>query len=122
MKIFRETILIIGIYILGEFISKSFSLPIPGNILGMIILLILLLTNIIKVEKIENISNFFLDHLSIFFIPSGVGLITSFTSIRNNFLAIILICLITTVLVIAATGRIVQAVMRLKNKFRKDIN
>ena len=78
MKIFREALLILGIYLIGEVISKGFSLPLPGNILGMLILLLLLMTKVIKVEKIESVSNFFLDHLAFFFIPAGVGLISSF--------------------------------------------
>ena len=59
MKIFREAIIILGIYLVGELISKVFSLPLPGNIIGMIILLVLLCTKVIKIEKIENISAFF---------------------------------------------------------------
>ena len=77
MKIFREAIIILGIYLVGELISNGFSLPLPGNIIGMIILLLLLFAKVIKVEKIESISTFFLDHLSFFFIPAGVGLISS---------------------------------------------
>ena len=59
MKLFREAIIILGIYLIGELISKGFSLPLPGNILGMIILLILLCTKIIKVDDVENVSDFF---------------------------------------------------------------
>ena len=71
MKIFREAIIIISIYLVGELISKGFSLPLPGNIIGMILLLFLLCTNIIKVEKVETISKFFIDHLAFFFIPAN---------------------------------------------------
>lgn len=122
MKLFRETIIILGIYLLGELISKGLSLPLPGNILGMIILLILLCTNIIKIEKIENISSFFLDHLSFFFIPAGVGLISSFNSIKDSILSILLLCIITTIIVLLTTGYVVQGMIKIKeNKKRKDV-
>jgi len=116
MKIFREAIIILGIYLVGELISKGFSLPLPGNIIGMIILLVLLFTKVIKVEKIESISTFFLDHLSFFFIPAGVGLISSFSSIKDSLIYILLLCLITTAIVVISTGTIVQYVIKIKEK------
>jgi len=116
MKIFREAIIILGIYLVGELISKGFSLPLPGNIIGMIILLLLLFAKVIKVEKIESISTFFLDHLSFFFIPAGVGLISSFSSIKDSLIYILLLCLITTAIVVISTGTIVQYVIRIKEK------
>lgn len=120
MKIFREAIIILGIYLIGELISKSFSLPLPGNIIGMIILLILLCTKVIKVEKVESISTFFLDHLSFFFIPAGVGLISSFDSVKNSLIYILILCLITTALVIISTGLIVQFIIKIKDNKSKE--
>ena len=119
MKIFREAIIILGIYLIGELISKGLSLPIPGNILGMLILLILLCSKIIKVEKVETVSNFFLDHLAFFFIPAGVGLITSFDSIKDSLILIILLCISTTSIVIVVTGSVVQFVMNLQKRKTK---
>lgn len=123
MKIFREAIIILGIYLIGELISKGFSLPLPGNIIGMIILLVLLCTKVIKIENVENISTFFLDHLSFFFIPAGVGLISSFTSIKDSLVYILLLCLITTAIVIVTTGLVVQYIIKIKeNKMKKGCN
>ena len=123
MKIFREAIIILGIYLVGELISKGFSLPLPGNIIGMIILLVLLFTKVIKIEKIENISAFFLDHLSFFFIPAGVGLISSFNVIKDSLIFILLLCLITTAIVIISTGIIVQYIIKIKeSKVKKGCN
>ncbi|MBE6054007.1 MAG: CidA/LrgA family protein [Clostridium sartagoforme] len=119
MKIFREAIIILGIYLIGELISKGLSLPLPGNIIGMIILLVLLCTKVIKVEKIESISTFFLDHLSFFFIPAGVGLISSFDSIKDSLIYILILCLITTAIVIIVTGTVVQCIIKFKgNKIK----
>ena len=112
MKLFREAIIILGIYLLGEFISSILSLPIPGNILGMIILLVLLCTKIIKLEQIETISNFLLDHLAFFFIPAGVGLMSSVGIIKDTWLKLIIVCVSTTIIIIAITGLIVQFITK----------
>lgn len=117
MKLFRETIIIFGIYLIGDFISKVCNLPIPGNILGMIILLILLCSKVIKISQIENISNFLLDHLAFFFIPAGAELMNSFGIIKDTWIKLIIVCIITTAIVIASTGLIVQFVSM---KIHKD--
>ena len=120
MKIFREALIILSIYLIGEIISKGLSLPVPGNIIGMIILLILLCSNIIKLEKVETISSFFLDHLAFFFIPAGVGLLTSFDIIKSSLIQILLICIISTSIIIAVTGLIVQCLVKRSNKSKLE--
>ncbi|MGL4774170.1 MAG: CidA/LrgA family protein [Clostridium sp.] len=119
MKLFREGIIIIGIYILGEIVSKQFNLPVPGNILGMLILLFLLIFKVIKVEQVETITNFFLSHLAFFFIPAGVGLMTSMGIIKENGVQITLICIITTIIIIGVTGHVVQFIANRKMKEEK---
>lgn len=122
MKFFRESILILAIYFAGEIISKLLHIPIPGNIIGMILLFLLLTTKVIKVEKVENLANFFLDHLAFFFIPASVGLMTSFDSLKGSIFRIIILCILTTIIVISVTGITVQFICKNKstNKKSKD--
>lgn len=112
MKLFREALIILGIYLLGELLSSALHLPIPGNILGMIILFVLLCTKIIKVDDISHVTNFLLDHLSFFFIPAGVGLMTSMEIIKSTWWQLLIVCISTTVIIIGSTGVIVQAVSK----------
>lgn len=112
MKLFREALIILGIYLLGELLSSALHLPIPGNILGMIILFVLLCTKIIKVDDISNVTSFLLDHLSFFFIPAGVGLMTSMEIIKATWWQLLIVCISTTVIIIGSTGVIVQAVSK----------
>ena len=112
MKLFREALIILGIYLLGELLASSLNLPIPGNILGMIILFILLCTNIVKVDNINTITNFLLDHLAFFFIPAGVGLMSSIGIIKSTWLQLLIVCLSTTTIIIVSTGIIVQAISK----------
>jgi holin-like protein len=95
-------------------------LPIPGNILGMIILFIMLYTKVIKVDDISNVTNFFLDHLSFFFIPAGVGLMTSLGVIKSTWWQLLVVCLSTTIIIIAVTGIIVQAISKKTERKRTN--
>ncbi|GAA0179940.1 CidA/LrgA family protein [Clostridium sediminicola] len=112
MKLLRQLGIVLSIGFLGEFLSKTFHLPIPGNVLGMIILLCLLSLKIIKVEMINDISDFLLSYLPFFFIPAGVGLISSFQLLKGKWVAIILLCIITTIIAIVVTGLTIQFVKR----------
>jgi len=112
VKLFREALIILGIYLLGELLAGSLNLPIPGNILGMIILFILLCTKIVKVDNISNVTNFLLNHLAFFFIPAGVGLMTSIGIIKSTWWQLLIVCLSTTTIMIGVTGIIVQAISK----------
>ena len=76
MKLFREAIIIFGIYLLGVLIADVTRLPIPGNVIGMVILFLLLCFKVIKVEQISTISNFFLDHLAFIFYSNKRYMVT----------------------------------------------
>ena len=114
MKLFREALIILGIYLIGEILSSTLSLPIPGNILGMVILFVLLCTKTIKVDQISNVTNFLLDHLAFFFIPAGVGLMSSMGIIKATWLQLLIVCIVTTIVIIAVTGITVQFVAERK--------
>lgn len=121
MKLLREAMLIIGIYFLGELLSKSLIKFMPGNILGMLILLLLLSTKIVKIEAIETVAKFLLDHLAFFFIPAGVGLITVVQLIEGNTIKLVAICIISTFIVMGITGLTVQFLINNRNKKKKEI-
>ncbi len=112
MGVFRGWIIVLLIYLLGEFLSKSFSLPIPGNIMGMIFLFLFLVTGILKLEKIERVAKSLLDNLAFLFVPAGVGLMNSFGIISGSIAKILFICIITTVIVMVCTGLVVQFVSK----------
>ena len=114
MKLFREAIIIFGIYLLGVLITDITGVPIPGNVIGMVILFLLLYLKVIKVEQISTISNFFLEHMAFFFIPAGVGLISSFSVIKNIWLQLLIVCFVTTAITMICTGLVVQKIANKK--------
>ena len=112
MNILKQWILILFVYFLGEVSAKSLSLPIRGNIMGMIFLFIFLVTGIIKLEKIEDAAKSILSNLAFLFIPAGVGLMNYFGIISNYVAQILFIVVITTFIVMSCTGLTVQLISR----------
>ncbi len=108
MKLLRQFLVILTICVIGEVLNKIVHIPLPGSIIGMILLFVFLVTGVIKLEMIADISKFLLDHLAFFFIPSGVGLLAYFGILKSNFIPIMVICIVTTIAVMLVTGATVQ--------------
>jgi holin-like protein len=111
--------IIFSILFVGNFLQMITGLPIPGTVIGMIILLVCLLTGTIKVEMVDDISKFLLAQLTFLFVPAGVGIMTSIDVIKDKWLSILLIIILSTVIVIAVTGLTVQALKKMK-KVKKE--
>ena len=60
---------------IGEVLSRFFSLPLPGPVLGLVLLLVGLRLEAVR-EPVGECANFLLAHLSLLFIPVGVGVMT----------------------------------------------
>jgi holin-like protein len=112
MKLLRQVGIILGICLLGELLQHLFKLPVPGNVLGMVILLGGLCSGLIKLEMIAEVSSFLLDHLAFFFIPAGVGIIACLGVLHGKWLAILGVCIITAVLIMVVTGHTIQWIQR----------
>jgi holin-like protein len=108
MKLVRQVLLILSFVLIGEFLYKIIGVPIPGNILGMVLLLIALLTGVVKLEKIEAISQFLLAHLAIFFIPASVGILAVIGLIRESWQTLLFISIVSTFVFMVSTAYAVQ--------------
>lgn len=112
MVLLRQLATIIGICFLGEFLNKVLNIPVPANVLGMMILLFLLMTGLINLDKIDKISKFLLDHLAFIFVPAGVSILKNLELIKDHWMPIIAITMISTVIVMVVTGLTIQFLIR----------
>lgn len=116
IKYFFQFAIILLISFIGDFLSTSLGFPLPGNITGMLLLILLLLTGLLKMSMIEDVSNFMLKHLSFFFIPAAVGLITSFSLLQGRWTALVIIVIVSTFIVAVVTGMTTQILMKRREK------
>jgi holin-like protein len=115
MKYLRQFAIILGICFIGEAMNRLLNIPVPGNVMGMIILLAALLGKLIKLESIEDAAEFMLKHLAFFFIPSGVGLISNMGDIAANLLPMLAVIILSAVVVMVTTGITIQFLKRQKS-------
>lgn len=101
---FRQLAIIIGCLAVGEFIVWLTGITIPSSILGMLLLTTLLKVGIVKLEWVETCSDFLVKNMGFFFVPPGVALMLYFDIIRAEFIPIVVATVLSTVLVLVATG------------------
>lgn len=92
----------------GEFLGRLLHLPIPGSVLGMGLLFLLLLANVIRMEWISEACDLLLGNMALFFVPAGVGVMVHTGLIAKQWLPISLALVISTLLVMAATGWVAE--------------
>ena len=112
--------LILLFYLLGCFVAALIGNFVPGSVIGMILLFCALSLKWVRPGHVTKVSMFLLDNMMLFFIPVGVGLITSYTLLSRYMLAIIVASLVSTVLVIAVVGLVEQKLESKKRSKKED--
>lgn len=73
-KLLWQTAILTAIFWGCDQITRLTGIPIPGNVMGIIVLFFLLITGIVKESHISLAAEFLLRHLVFFFVPIAVGL------------------------------------------------
>ncbi len=97
--------------LIGEVLVQAFALPIPGPVIGMLLLFLTLWVRGGLPEPLRDTANGILQHLSLLFVPAGVGVMVHFARVSGEWLPIVVAVLASTALAIAATALTMQALM-----------
>ena len=96
----------------GEVMVRGLALPMPGPVVGMLILLLLLLARDrfallakgpLQGDGVEGASRGLLAHLSLLFIPAGVGVVQKLDLLAEHGIAILLILAVSVVITLLVT-------------------
>ena len=82
-------------------------------------MLILLCMGIVKLHNVEKTSDFLIDIMPLMFIPGGVKLITVWVDIKPILLPLTVITVVSTIVVMAVTGKTTELIMKL-DKLMKE--
>lgn len=116
LNILVQATILYAIYFIGVFIERTFHLPVPGSVIGMILLFILLLSNIVRPAWIENGAGFFTSHLTLFFIPATVGIVNYLNLFTGKGFLLILITILSTAFVMLSSSMVSQWLIGRKEK------
>lgn len=114
MEYVFQFLIIAAISFVGELLSLLLPLPIPGSVYGLLLLLLLLSTGLLKLRQVEKAGDFLVQIMPLLFIGPTVSILSVLDVVADSLVAILVICAITTIIVMAVTGLTAQAMLRRK--------
>jgi putative effector of murein hydrolase LrgA (UPF0299 family) len=105
--------LILLCQLVGEAVARGTGIPVPGPVIGLVLCVLLLLLRDrigqrgpveLRDGTFEQTGRGLLSHLSLMFIPAGVGVVQRLDVLAGNALTIALALLVSTVLSLAVTA------------------
>ncbi|MGN1137411.1 MAG: CidA/LrgA family protein [Oscillospiraceae bacterium] len=119
MKYINQFIIIIFISFIGEILHTLIPLPVPASIYGLVIMLVLLIFRMLPLSAVKEAGKFLLDIMPMMFIPAAVGLMVSWDALKPICIPVIIMTVVSTVAVMAVSGRVTQFVIRTGEKRKK---
>ncbi len=94
---------------LGEGLVFLSGFPVPGPVAGMLLLLAALVAWPRLHATVERGASELLRHLSLLFVPAGVGIVVAASSVGGHWVAVVAGVVVSTLLTMAFTALVLQA-------------
>jgi len=120
--------LILLCQLIAEVVVRGLGLPMPGPVVGLLLLLLLLLARDrfaalargpLQGDGVEGASRGLLAHLSLLFVPAGVGVVQELHLLAEHGIAILAILAVSVVITLLATVATFLAASRLLTRERE---
>jgi holin-like protein len=93
----------------GEAVVQFFALPIPGPVIGMALLFAAMGLRPAIADRLRRPSGDLLQHLSLLFVPAGVGVMLHARRVADEWAAIVTAVVLSTAITIAVTALTIRA-------------
>lgn len=120
MKYIKQFMIILAISFIGELLKYLLPLPVPASIYGMVLMFVALLTGVIRLEHVRETGKFLIEIMPLMFIPAGVGLMSSWNTLKPLLIPVAVITVVTIVTVMAASGHTAQFILKREEKRGED--
>ena len=110
---------LLTLQLVGEALARLLMLPFPGPVVGMLLLVASLHFRVLR-EPVHAAATYLLSHLSLLFVPVGVGVITHLDLLRDYGVRLMLVIALSTWAGMAVTTLLVRALMRNPQDARKE--
>lgn len=103
---------VLGFQLFGEVSTVVLKLPVPGPVIGMLLLFAVLSRIGGPPAELERLSNGLLRHLFLFFIPAAVGVTAYIALVADQLAAVVVAVVASSALAMLAAGLLMQALAR----------
>lgn len=105
-------LILLGCQLVGEALSHYLTLPIPGPVIGMIILLIALLIRKGPSKELDETATTFVKYIGFLFVPAGAGIAVYLGLIADQWLMLVLATFVSTGLSLILTALVFRLFAR----------
>ena len=110
-----QVAVLISFWWLSQCLTDWLHLPIPGSLLGLLLLWTLLECNVLPVNWFEHGADSLLKHLMLFFVPAMLALVDHPEFMSMLGLKLVAVVLISTIIVMAGTASVVELGFRMRH-------
>ncbi|AJC15663.1 CidA/LrgA family protein [Pandoraea sputorum] len=110
--------LLTGIYLAADAASRHFHLPLPGGVLGLLVVVALLMSGVLKTEKIKRGADWFLAEMILFFVPLVAAVMQYTDLLRQEGLQLLAVIGVGTTLVMVSTALAVDFACRAERRLK----
>ena len=102
MQALRGLAWLLALQSVGELLARGLFLPFPGPVIGMMLLLVALRWQVVR-EPVASCADFLLSHLSLLFVPVGVGVMTHLSLVSQFGFRMLAVIVLSTLAGLAVT-------------------
>ena len=98
--------------LIGEVLARGLNLAVPGPVLGMVLLFLALWLRGGAGSQLQSTSQTLLQHLSLLFVPAGTGIMVHLHRVADEWLALLLSLLVSTLATLVVTALVMKFFQR----------
>ena len=111
-----QVVLYAGLFVFADYLVNRWHLPLPANLVGMVLLLALIVCHIVPLKWVRAGSRWLLAEMLLFFVPAVVAVVNSAQLLMVDGWRIFVVIALSTMMVLAATAWVVDKVYRYELK------
>ncbi|WP_342504663.1 CidA/LrgA family holin-like protein [Sporosarcina sp. FSL K6-2383] len=121
IKIIVQVFLLYGFVLIGNWLQSIFHIPLPGSIIGLLLLWLALSLKIVRLQWIETGSYFLLSFIPLFLLPATIGAMDYGHIFVGKGFLLIPITMISTFLTMWISGYTSQLIARKSAKRKGEV-
>ena len=111
-----QVVLYAGLFVFADYLVNRWHLPLPANLVGMVLLLALIVCHIVPLKWVRDGARWLLAEMLLFFVPAVVAVVNYAQLLMVDGWRIFVVIALSTMMVLAATAWVVDKVYRYELK------
>ena len=112
--------ILLVLQLVGEVAVRWSGAPLPGPVVGMVLLFLALRWRQALPDALRTTAETLLSHLSLLFIPAGVGIMQYGALLAREWLAVVAALVLSTLITVTVTALVMKVVIRRRPGAHRD--